>query len=362
MLPLQSRSHRFIRAIDMKYEDYSLEDFLMDPFFTDWVKQPTEESSFFWQKWLANHPEKASVISEAKEIILSIGYDNQYNPSQKEFLEVLENIHKAEGDSSIHKKATRPQYFWRVAAGFLIFSAAFLAYLHYQDILAPDKPLAQKEEKPKWITKSTPRGAKLNLVLGDGTEIKLNSESVISFPKSFSNRAREVRLEGEAYFEVAEDEQRPFSVTSGNIVTTALGTSFNVRAYQEDIDLVVSLTSGKVVIKDPGNIRSEQVILAPYQQTTFNKDSGEFSLSQFSDKDISWSRDIIVFEDASFSEIRNTLERWYDVDFIIASSVMNRGFTGEFENQSLETVLEGISFSVGFSYEVQSKEKRVIIN
>lgn len=348
--------------MNMKYEDYSLEDFLMDPFFVDWVKQPTEESAIFWRKWLTDHPEKATVVSEAKEIILSIGYKDQHYPSQKEFLEVLENIHGAEQNTPVLKKAYNSRYSLKVAASFLLFSFAFLLYFQYQNMLSPGESGAQTQEKTKWITKSTPRGAKLNLVLDDGTEIKLNSESSISFPQSFSHNDREVHLEGEAYFVVAEEKQRPFSVTSGNIVTTALGTSFNVKAYREDNHLTVSLTSGKAMIKDPGNTRSQEVILEPYQQTTFNKNSEEFSLSQFSDKDISWSRDIIVFKNASFEEIRHTLGRWYDVDFVIGSSVRNRGFTGQFENQSLETVLEGISFSVGFDYQIQSKEKRVIIN
>ena len=101
-----------------------------------------------------------------------------------------------------------------------------------------------------WIERITNPGQKLNLTLRDGSKVTVNSVSKISYPEDFGNEARNIKLEGEAYFEVTNDPTRPFSVRSSNITTTVLGTIFNINAYSLNNNIVISLLEGKVKVSN----------------------------------------------------------------------------------------------------------------
>lgn len=210
--------------------------------------------------------------------------------------------------------------------------------------------------------KSNPKGQKSVIVLRDGSRVKLNADSELSFPETFSDSSRIVYLKGEAFFEIARDVDRPFTVVTENIATTALGTTFNVKAFPEQADIEIVLATGKVKVvnTNPSEIAKEDgLTLDPHFRATFSKaNHGLHKDSIDVTETLAWKDGILYFQDARLDEIREKLERWYNVEFTVLDENRwgRRQFTGSFDNESLKNVLEGISFSSKFKYHITGRK------
>ena len=155
---------------------------------------------------------------------------------------------------------------------------------------------------------SVPRGHDYHLTLADGTKVWLNAESRLEFPDRFTSDTREVRLKGEAYFEVKKDAKHPFIVHTDYLTTRVLGTSFNVRAYSSR-DAAVTLVSGRVKV----NAGETAKTLSPGQQAAFSN-------SQLTVKDVDtypvtqWKEGFFYFDNQTLFSIMQELARWYNVN------------------------------------------------
>tara|TARA_R110000823_G_scaffold295431_4_gene415094 strand:+ start:334309 stop:335355 length:1047 start_codon:yes stop_codon:yes gene_type:complete len=227
----------------------------------------------------------------------------------------------------------------------------------------PAEPINTQQELVQ-ITKQTERGYRSFFTLKDGTKVTLNSESKLVYDESYGFDQRIVHLEGEAFFEVAEDTTRPFKVISKNLTTVALGTAFNVRDYSDEDDASIALAKGKVKVNGtnqiPNTEKQEPFILAPTEQITVNKNDMILVKGNFDPKKLLlWKDEVIHFNDTKLSDIIKTLERWYDVNIILEGSnpdKLNLEGTGEFSRQSLESVLNTLGYTMGFSTEINQKQ------
>ncbi len=200
-------------------------------------------------------------------------------------------------------------------------------------------------------SRKTLAGQKLQVHLRDGSKVKLNAESSIEFPKYFSDSSRVVTLVGEAYFEVAEDSNRPFQVVVGDVVVQALGTSFSIR--NEPGNTKIFLTSGKVSVTS--SKIDDAVILAPGEMVQEN--NGFFDeVDAFDYADIAWIDNVLIFGEASSSQVFQRLEKWYGVDIHVKDELDKWSFSGQFDNEPLKEVLIGIGHSEEFDFEIQNKE------
>ncbi len=255
-------------------------------------------------------------------------------------------------------KSMWPAVLMKVAASVLLVISVGVAYYYHQ---AETRPVADTIVEKVRVNE---RGERSTFRLPDGTIVKLNADSKLTILSDYGNQKREVFLEGEAFFDVYEDPQRPFKVHTGEVTTTALGTSFNVRAFDTDTEsrrVEVSLVTGKVRIS--GN--NARAVLQPGEQVVVNSD--RFVKQSFdSEKVLAWKEGFVCFNDTGFLQIANELERWYDVDIEIAgldSDKANRlKGTGRFntQKQTLKAVLEVLSHSMHFDYTIENK--KVIIN
>ena len=167
--------------------------------------------------------------------------------------------------------------------------------------------LAGQSAEVKYNTLIVPRGGEFSLELADGTRVWLNAESRLRYPVAFKGKERKVEMEGEVYFEVAKNKEKPFIVTVNGVDIRVLGTSFNVSAYQEEV--VTTLVEGKVQLKK-GN---EQVILSPNQQAIWSDD--EFRVKQVDARNyVLWKEGIFYFEDVDLETILDDMARWYNVN------------------------------------------------
>lgn len=233
--------------------------------------------------------------------------------------------------------------------------------------------VTNKQEEPKkveveMVKKITSRGQKSTIFLRDGSKVILNSESRIVYPKHFTDSSRIINLEGEAYFDVAEDKKRPFSVISKGITTVALGTSFTINGRKDANALIVNLESGKLLIKKSNekNFSDNKNLhfLNPREAIKYDQKLDQIFESEFDYKDaFLWKEDIIYFKDASFDEILEKLGAWYNVQFEVENQhLAKKYYTGEFKNESLENLLENISYSLNFNYFLNDKNVKIIFN
>lgn len=187
---------------------------------------------------------------------------------------------------------------------------------------------ARQEESVELVynTLHVPRCCEYHLVLADGTQVWMNSDSELRFPVDFVGDERRVYLKGEAYFQVAKNADKPFRVEASEMVVEALGTSFDVNSYREGNFLFATLVEGsvKVSLRGSGN----ECVLTPGEQAVCS--AGLLNIVDVNINDvIGWKDGRFVFSNMTLEEISGQLERWYDVQISFQDmQVRKYRFTG----------------------------------
>jgi len=363
----------------MDYQNYTVEDFALDPHFRKWVVQPSAESNLFWESWLNEHPEKAALLQEAKTIVRSFPPKLEglsYLEVDRIWLQITKQI-----DSETHIPASEAlilplsseaiirsktnllqlsepySVYWSyhrigrmvaAASVILAFAVSFLLVKHNQTAVKPELV---------WVTKENPWGQRSIVYLSDGTQVHLNAGSRITYLEDFSATERLVQLQGEAFFEVKKDVARPFRVVSAGVVTEALGTSFNVRAYDSN-RVKVALVSGKVKVRDPFADNNElELILTPGQGAV--RESGHI-LGKFefdAASTLAWKEGEIFLKEADEKTVFTVLEQWYGVEIIRNNETEKTwNYTAAYRKKSLEHILTSMAFVMDFEFQIQQKQ------
>lgn len=189
-----------------------------------------------------------------------------------------------------------------------------------------------------YVEMYVPKGEKARMFFQDGTEVFLNSDSKIRYPKKFGFKKRNVYLQGEAYFNVASGK-RPFIVETGNVNVRVLGTSFNINSYDSDKTIRVVLDEGRVLFTSPAN----RYQLSPGQQLIYDKAKGSFLLQNLSrSSNLSlWKNNILYLRDTPLEEVLQILERNHNVSFFVKDpSVYKYSYTIITEEKRLENILQ----------------------
>lgn len=214
--------------------------------------------------------------------------------------------------------------------------------------------------KVMYNTVSIPRGGEYRLELADGTKVWLNAATELRFPVNFTGDMREVYLKGEAYFQVKRDEKHPFIVHTSMGAVEVLGTSFNVRDYEDEREVVTTLETGKVMYVS-GNTR-EKVTLNPGYQV-LEKESSPVEVRKVDPLQYTgWREGKYVFDDVALEDIMRTLCRWYDIDVVYANPAVKKfHFTGDLERY--ESISIFLSFiETGGDVKFKTEGKTIIID
>jgi ferric-dicitrate binding protein FerR (iron transport regulator) len=164
---------------------------------------------------------------------------------------------------------------------------------------------------PEMNTMQTPRGGQYQVILPDGTKVWLNAASSLTYPTAFAGVDRAVRLNGEAYFEVADNKDKPFKVMVGNMQVNVLGTHFNVMAYEDENAIKTTLLEGAVKVTNGGASH----LLKPGQEGRLDRSSDAFRLLEVdADEAVAWKNGVFQFGGASIETVMREIVRWYDVD------------------------------------------------
>ena len=210
------------------------------------------------------------------------------------------------------------------------------------------------------IVIEAPVGARTCMYLPDGTQVWLNACSRLTYSQGFGINDRNLKLEGEGYFEVSRNEQLPFIIHTQEVDVTVLGTQFNFKNYADDSEASVSLLSGKVKLSN--HLRQEETLyLQPNEKMTLNKSTGEMKTTrtQVQNSKI-WTHDELFFDEELLVDIAKKLMRNYDVKIEVADSLKNTRFYGSFKmsGSTIEQVLETISSTNRMKYK---QEKGIYI-
>jgi transmembrane sensor len=223
-----------------------------------------------------------------------------------------------------------------------------------------EKPAEPKAEI-SWVSSKASRGQKSIITLADGSRIYLNSASSVSYPSAFQADKREVILEGEAFFEVAKDVNRPFIVISGGVKTQVLGTSFNINSYKEST-VMVAVATGMVQVESQylSNTDKNQVIVEPDHQAVC--ENGSITTSEVNiERVTAWKNQTLYFEDASMEEVARQLELWYNVSIHFDNDKIKRcTVNGQYKNQSLLDILESLGYMHRLDYKFETQTKIIL--
>lgn len=330
-----------------KYQLFTVEDFVDDEYFREWVFQPDEDIEAFWRQFFISMPEKEKTAEEAKQILISLN---------KHFEGALNNISSERVESSFRKLTLEVKHSrtlrrrklllrWTMAAGILLLLSFGSLYF-----LQQDDPM---------LLYTTGNGNRMTLVLPDSSVVKLNANSSIKFSadKWDENRQRKVWLEGEAYFEVKKKSQgRKFIVHAGRGEVAVLGTAFNIRSRGEKSEVV--LTEGKIEL----SLDDKKIRMNPGDYITYSKSQKKIQSKKVKASDYyAWKDGMVVFNN-TLSEIAKELEILYGVQFNIENAALkNRKIQLSASADSLHQVLETLKLLYPEEININYKKDQVII-
>ena len=217
-------------------------------------------------------------------------------------------------------------------------------------------------EKETYIKVSTVNGEVASYILPDQTKVWLNTNSTLLYPEAFNSGKRHVKLEGEAFFDVARDEDHPFVVSARDCDVEVLGTQFDVSAYPDSPNLQATLVSGSVRLVNKTGGRKRVTELFPGQRFSLDHDSGSSSVSYVDTESLtSWRTGQINFNHVPLSDVLTIIGNAFGIRFVISGDkILDDTYTGSFSGQPLDEVLSTLEevASLHFkSLEVNDEDK-----
>ncbi len=262
----------------LDYRNFTANDFAMDDFFREWVLQPNTLANAFWTQWLKDHPEQAPTIALAKKTVWTLR-NAQNEISDNEIVVAVAEIVAAANQKEAQKQPprriklfTKQTIAWAASMALLI-GLAWIVYLRvrHQPSELYLQTVAQVVPAQKVFEQVNTGSQAMLITLEDGSSVLLQPHSRLSYPTTFDDTARKVVLSGEAFFEVAKNPKKPFYVYANELITKVLGTSFTIKAFDQDAQVEVIVKTGKVWVythKSQSQKEVLQATLLPHQQAT----------------------------------------------------------------------------------------------
>jgi ferric-dicitrate binding protein FerR (iron transport regulator) len=399
-----------------RYANHSSGELATEPEFINWVNFPNENSDRFWAEYLVQYPLQSKEVNTARFIVMQMHIVEDSMPEQNA-VETWDNIKsRIELNSDRSKAAVILLRRWTAAAAVLLLLAS-AAYLVWKKTSLPNAlavnrstPQAPKNDVApggnkailtladgtevvldstnngaitkqgnvtviklddgqlsykrsasttsstiSYNTVSTPRGGQYQLVLTDGTKVWLNAASSLRFPTSFIGNDRRVEITGEAYFEVAHDNKKPFFVAVADMNVEVLGTHFNINAYPDERTIKTTLLEGAVKVES----QNQSALLVPGEQARLLNaplEDGNRRLQTINHVDleqvVAWKNGKFQFNQASVETIMRQVSRWYDVEVVFEGPIPDKRFNGKmYRNVNASQVLSileegGIHFRI----------------
>lgn len=309
------------------------------------------------KNWIDESEENKAYFSEIQKVWLISSLREKKNFDQvkeRAFIRFQQRIAQA----GPRKEQTRIRPLWHrvvyIAACLAIAFVAGMSTIYFSD----HHQLAQQ---PLAYSLESPRGSKLKLTLPDGTCVWLNADSRLSYDNKFGVDNRDIKLEGEGYFEVSKNKELPFHVTSDDIKVEVLGTKFNVRNYPEDTLIKVALMEGSVALLNPQG----KTTLKPGQIAHYDKKNKTTRVKTDGVKNANaWINGHLYFDEENMETIARALERAFDVDITINGDTLKKMiFYGDFviESNNINEIMNIMAATNKFNYHYKISRNEIEI-
>ena len=328
----------------MSYQNYQVSDFVTDDFFRRWVISPNQKTNAYWQTWCEQHPEKASVIQQARALVLMTNVEtiDHTNEDQQETWENINRLlDQPETKPDLPQRfSTRPSYRWfKLAAtltGFLLVSL-YITYAYFNDV----------EEY------HTGYGQVATITLPDGSTAILNANSTLQVASRWQQK-RKVWLEGEAYFAVEKSLDsanqnhgyyRKFTVHAGEVAVEVLGTRFNVQNRPQTTQVI--LEEGVVTLKNAAQNEQPSIQLGEGEVATYLPEDDSFRRG-LADTEalLSWKEGMHVFKASRLQEVAQTIENIYGYQVRVSADIQWKRFSAKIPYEQIDLLLDLLSESL----------------
>ncbi|WP_461533097.1 FecR domain-containing protein [Sinomicrobium sp.] len=387
----------------MRYEEFQEEDFITDDDFMQWVWNPSQQDEQFWNRFLAENPEKRALVERARERVLQLSEEEDI--PEVIFSDIRDNIRKytqAERakknrrlfSTTFVKYAAVAVVLLSISGGMWLFDKAGQeenpvleivagsgkavlvlengevvelseeGIYQSEDVQLKDEQLryngkAGAEEQLSYHYLTVPKGGKFTVVLADGTTVWLNSGSKLKYPMHFkSGTAREVELiYGEAYFEVSHSTEHngdAFRVIAESQEVEVLGTHFNVRAYPEENEVYTTLSEGSVAVRSG----EERVVIKPGQQVVTSHVGAPLTIRQTNaEYAMAWKNGLFVFDKEPLGKMMQELSRWYDAKVVFENpEKAYYRFSGELKRgEDIRLLLDNLEQTGEVEFQIDGK-------
>lgn len=363
------------------YKNYTVDDFVLDDNFREIVSNPGTDT--YLNEFIHSLPDKKIEIVQAAKLIRNI------QPGEFRQSEIRKNLLWQQ--IVIAQTRKRQFFYFRYAASFLLLiGIGSLAYwvvskkqssqvvvtelpstdamlvladgqtvcisskqstIQYSadgsGIIVDSADVAQPVSVDGFNQMIVPYGKRSFITLSEGTKVWLNSGSKLIFPPTFRGKSREVVLEGEAFFDVAHDAEKPFYVKTDVFRMKVYGTKFNVQAYHQDHDYNIVLVEGKVSMNSNENLQTKEIFLAPNQKASITRGQKKIDVITVESTDIytAWMDGYLTFINESMPDLMKRVSRYYNVEIEVEPSANMENIYGKLDlKDDLERVLDGIAF------------------
>lgn len=395
-----------------KYKNYTVEDFLADDYFIQWLNDPEEEHEAFWTEFVTNYPKQRLNVEQAK-FIVSMFQHEQEKLSLDETYDIWNDVVRSNKRSKVGRWGKWMRYAAIMVLVFVSGAISFYVYettreVHYElsevndpnqgeakivlsdgteislekneseitydsfgsQLVVNNDTITQSRNEGKELMNKViiPYGKKSMIMLSDGTKVWLNAGSQLVYPSVFLRNKREVVLVGEAYFDVAKNQDKPFFVRTAELNVRVLGTKFDVSAYPEDDFVSTTLEEGSVGLEIKGKgllAEDKQILLTPNQKISLNKATRETTVrvvdvSMYT----SWKEGILKSESEDLIRLIKKIERYYNIEISLKDPlVAGYKISGKLDlENSAEEVLNIIKLTVPIDWTKKSNGDFIIMS
>lgn len=341
----------------MDYQHHTIDDYLQDEDFVQWVLAPDEVRHAYWQDVLDRYPEQRVTITQARQLILQLSKAEEKPVEQQTLNDLWQNIES-------RTRSPKPLYthWWRIAASI---AAIFILTLGSWYYLSDSDLFRDRTGATRFVNTT---GEPLWLALPDSSMVSLQPGSSLQYTFNEQSQQREARLKGRAFFRITRNPAQPFLVYTDRTITQVLGTSFWVKARDQGNKVEVDVVSGKVSVQKnttpksfkvqgtQGSPAGEAVVLLPNQRATYSAETDGFMVGLVEhpialDQTIA-ARDL-VFDDTTIGEITSRLSQLYGIPIqLMNKDLASCTFTGDVNAMPLHDILLLICRSIKARYQI----------
>ncbi len=343
----------------MLYNNFTLKDFLNDDAFIRWALH--KEQDAYWQKVMVDYPNKQDIIRQAFELVQQLHKVEEHRALPLNEEQNWKRLRK----NTVHASPLAiwsQKHYWVGALGAFIIVALVGGGLWIKkatDSTTYTKLVTKASEKSPLIEKVNNSDTTLKINLEDGSVVYLKKNSRFSYPAHFTAKSRETFLSGEAFFQIAPNPKKPFYVYANELVTQVLGTSFDIKAFDNDQRVQIKVRTGRVSVYKQNPIRlaseeSQHLILLPNQQVVFNRETESLSKQLVADPipiQPLVKGEKRYFEDVPATTVLQALEKRYGVRILYDEELLAKCIiTTTLSDQPLTNQLELICQTIGATY------------